>query len=290
MTQPLNRTERIDRRSFLKTGALVASSGLVTGTASVTPTSGTAEFRTGESIEVGDGAVTAYATTTGDDAVASLGVHIDGAAMDAFGDDEMGAPLNFPEKTAAGNAINHHQFSFVQFEYLPEGHFPKGVYDVPHFDFEFHMLDEATVEEIEQRPAQYSIPKTQMPKGHIRAPLADTDGDGEPDTPLVEAKRGEPIADPASSEYQEDSEFTHTHLYGGYDPDGDGTGRIILFETMITTAFAAQLDTVVDVELKTPAEYFTADEYPTSYVVQPVEEGGLYVSLTDFETFPGSSQ
>lgn len=280
----------MDRRSFLKSAALVVGGSLVTGTVGATPTSTTIAFRAGESIEVGNGAVTAYVTTRKEDTVASLGVHIDGAAMDAFADREVEANLDFPAETATGDPIDHHQFRFVRFEYLPNGHVPEGIYDVPHFDFHFFMLDEQTVEAIEPHPAQYTIPKAQMPKNHIRPPLADTDGDGEPDTPLVEKRRGEPITDPSFSEYQEGGEFTHTHLYGGYDPDGDGTGRLTLLEPMITTDFVDQLDTLLEVELQTPSAYFTADEYPMSYVMQPVSDGGLYVSLNDFTEFPGPSQ
>ncbi|NHN61573.1 MULTISPECIES: hypothetical protein [Halorussus] len=285
MTLP-NRTERIDRRSFLRIGALVAGGVLVTGTGSATSAATTTAFHEGESIAVGDGTVTAYATTTPKATVESLGVHVDGAAMDAFDDEEVKAPLAFPAQTAAGNALDHHQFRFVRFEYLPEGHIPKGVYDVPHFDFHFFMLDESIVETIERGPARYSIPEAQMPEDHIRPPLVDTDDDGEPDAPLVESKRGEPITDPGFTEYQEDGEFTHTHLYGGYDPDGDGEGRLILFEPMLTTDFVDQLDTLLDVNMQIPTAYFTGDEYPTSYVIQPVSDGGIYVCLTDFEGFP----
>lgn len=281
--------KQVDRRTVLRTGAAVLSGSLVTGTASATPASPTGGIQTGESIEVGNGTVTAYATTTAAGTAISLGVHIDGAAMAAFGDEEVDVNLDFPTTTAAGDAVDHHQFRFVRFEYLPDGHIPEGVYDVPHFDFHFFMLDEQTVEAIEPHPAQYTIPKPQMPEAHIRPPLVDTDDDGEPDAPLVEKRRGEPITDPRFSEYQEDGEFTHTHLYGGYDPDGDGTGRLILFEPMITTDFVDQLDTLLEVELQTPSAYFTADEYPTAYVVQPVGDG-LDVHLDSFKRFPGPSQ
>lgn len=298
------------RRSFLKSLGMGGVLSLGSGIAAAAGSDGDEDARTasatrghheGESTAVGDGKVTAYVTTTPRGAVSSLGVHIDDAAMEAFGDGEVVANLDFPTETTDGVELDTHQFTYLRFEYLPEGHIPKGVYDVPHFDFIFFMLDEEIIEGINANPAQYSIPKAQMPADHIRPPLADTDGDGEPDAPLVEAKLGEPITDPAFSEYQEDGKFTQTHLYGAYDPDGDGVGELMRFEPMITADYVdrvlandllqgnAPLAIGQQVELKTPAEYATADEYPTAYGLRPDGNGGLFVSLEDFEAFPGPS-
>lgn len=289
MVRPSNRGKRIDRRTVLKAGAIAASGGLVTRTASASRdiTIPRNSFETGDSIAVGDGAVTAYVTTNPVTGVTSLGAHVDNAALDALGNEEVTATLSFPTETAAGEAIDLHQFTFLQFDYLPEGHWPEGVYDTPHLDIQCFMLDQQTIEEIAQQPATYAIPKTQMPTDHVRPKVVDTDDSGSSDAPIVEAGRGEPIADPGSSEHHDGGKFTHTHIYGAYDPDGDGVGRLTLFEPMVTVDFADRLDTMVDVELKTPAAYATADEYPTSYVLQPESDGGLYVSLTDFESFPG---
>ncbi len=244
----------------------------------------------GDSFAVGDGRVTAYATTNSVTEVTSLGLHVDNGALDALGNEEVTTRLSFPLETTAGDAIDLHQFTFLQFDYVPEGHWPEGVYDTPHLDIQYFMLDRSIVESITQRPATYSIPKAQMPADHIRPNVVDTDDDGSPDTPIVEAGRGEPIADPSSSEHQEDGEFTHTHIYGASDPDGDGVGQLTLFEPMVTVDFADRLDTVTDVKLNTPAAYAAADKYPTSYVLQPEGNGGIYVSLTDFESFPGPSR
>lgn len=295
MARPQPKAERgIKRRAFLKTGTAVAGGVLVTGAASGTTSPNTESkaltLETGSSIEVGEGTVAAYATTYSAegpdrDTATSLGVHVDGAAMEAFGDEEVVAPLDFPSR-AGGSAMDHHQFAFLKFEYLPEGHFPEGVYDVPHLDIEFHMLDRSTVEGIEEGPANYSVPEAQMPEGHVRTPMVDADDDGEPDAPLVEAGRGEPIADPSASEFREDGEFTHTHVYGAYDPEGDGAGRLTLFEPMVALDFADRLDRLVVTKLRTPSRFHADDQYPTSYVLQPLGDGGMFVYLDDFESFP----
>jgi len=87
------------------------------------------------------------------------------------------------------------------FHFNPQGHPPPGIYDVPHFDFHFYMMEESDVEEIETGPATYSIPDAQIPEGYVRLPVLDTDGDGEPDTPLVEEEMGEHLVDPTSPEF-----------------------------------------------------------------------------------------
>ncbi|WP_222913391.1 hypothetical protein [Natrinema sp. SYSU A 869] len=270
---------------MLKTAAIIASGSLVTGTASASA-SESQQVHRGDSAAVGNGMVTAYATTASDGALSSLGVHFDKAVIDTLGEEEVAVPLAFPSEIAGGDALDCHQFTFVQFDYLPEGHWPEGVYDVPHLDTQFFMPDQSTVAGIEERPATYSIPQAQMPEDHIRPPVVDTTNDGEPDTPLVEAGRGEPIADPSASEHQEDGEFTHTHIYGATGPDGGGLGRISLFEPMVTIDYVDQLTTTVDTSLKTPTRYLAADKYPTSYVIQPDDDGGISVLLTDFKSFP----
>ncbi|QRV17742.1 hypothetical protein JMJ58_22460 (plasmid) [Haloterrigena salifodinae] len=288
MERPANQRGRIDRRTLLKTAMVVASSSLTTGIGSVSA-SESQRVHAGDSTEIGDGAVTAYATTASDGTLSSLGVHFDDAAINALGEKEVAVPLAFPSETASGDALDLHQFTFAKVNYLPDGHWPEGVYDVPHVDTQFFMRDQSTVTGIKERPAAYSIPAARMPTDHIRPPAIDTTDDGEPDTPLVEAGRGEPIADPNAAEHQEDGEFTHTHIYGAAEPDGDGIGEIILFEPMVALDYVKQLNTDVDARLKTPNEYFTADEYPTSYVVQPDDDDGVSIQLTDFESFTGTA-
>lgn len=286
MTRPPNQRGGIDRRAILKTGAIIASGGLLAETATASA-SESQHVHVGDSTEIEDGTAMAYATTTSGGDLSSLGVYFDAAALSSVDDEEVAVPLAFPSETASGDTLDLHQFTFLQLDYLPEGHRPEGVYDVPHLDAQFFMLAQSTVEGIEAEPATYSIPEAQIPTDHIRVPTVDTTDDGTPDTPLVEEGRGEPIADPSASEHQEDGEFTHTYLYGASDPDGDGVGRVTLVEPMVTIDFATQLDTGMDAPMKTPAEYFTADEYPTSYTVEPGDDGGLSISLTDFEPFPG---
>jgi hypothetical protein len=73
--------------------------------------------------------------------------------------------------------------------------------------------------------------------------------------------------------------------------EGDGVGRLHFVEPMITTDFISNdLDEETAVYIATPEAFPVADDYPTEYVMKPDGDGGVYVSIDDFEAFPGSSE
>lgn len=286
-------TDGVSRRAALKNGA-VAGALLAGGTAVVGGTAFTGTARAhpkpdnhdliwGDDIDYLDGEVRTYATTNPQGNLSSLGVYVDDEALTTFDQDQLGHHLHLPEE------VDTHQFTFVGFHYNPEGHPPPDIYTVPHFDFHFYTIPEETVEEIVTEPATYSIPDAQIPEDYQRLPVLDTDDDDQPDTPLVEEEMGEHLADLTSPEFQDDGEFTHTMIYGAYDTDGDGTGQITFVEPMVTVEFLENLDDEVEVDMNTPEEYATADDYPTQYVIEPSVHGGVYVSIDGFTEFSGSS-
>jgi hypothetical protein len=60
---------------------------------------------------------------------------------------------------------------------------------------------------------------------------------------------------------------------------------------MITTDFiSTHLDEEMTVDITTPEAFPVGDDYPTEYVMKPDGDGGVYVSIDDFKTFPGSSE
>lgn len=280
----------IGRRPFLKTVGLgVAGTALMAGSVAAHPKpTKTHELHWGDSVSVGDGEVSAYATTNPAGKLSSLGVNIDADALAVFDTDETPPHEKVEAHLAFPSDVDTHQFTFVGFHFNPQGHPPAGIYTVPHFDFHFYMMEEDDVEAIPFGPATYSIPTAQMPEDYSRVPVVDLTGDGVPD-PIVEDEMGEHLVDLSSPEFQPDGEFTHTMIYGAYDPDGDGVGRLTFVEPMITNAFLDDLTEKLEVEMKVPDEYFTADDYPTQYVVEPSSHGGVYISVDGFEEFPGPS-
>lgn len=289
--QPTDAGTAIERRPFLKTVGLgVAGTALMTGSAAAHPKPQKRhDYHWCDSVRVGDGTVGTYATTNRAGKLSSLGVYLDADALAAFDTDGeephegVEAHLHFPDE------VDTHQFTFLGLHFNPQGHPPTDIYTVPHVDFHFYMMDEADVAAIPFGPATYAIPEAQMPEDYMRLPALDTDNDNMPDTPLVEPVMGEHLADVSSPEFQPGGEFSHTMIYGAYDPDGDGVGRLTFVEPMITNAFLDELTEELEVDMKVPEEYFTADDYPTQYVITPSSDGGVYVSIDGFDEFPGPS-
>lgn len=180
-------------------------------------------------------------------------------------------------------------FTHVGLDWNPHGHEPPGIYTEPHFDFHFHMLEEETVKSIEGGPAMYSLPSDQMPAGYIRPPAIDTDGDGEPDTPAIVPQMGDHLVNPQSPEFQGET-FTHTHIFGAFDPDGDGTGQLTFMEPMITRAFFKEHHEEVRTEISMPDAFPEAGRYPTEYVIRyRPNQNGYVVTMESFERFPAST-
>lgn len=254
-----------------------------------------------EELEVGsEGSVKPYATTNPAGRLSSLGVHLNGDAFERYdvGNSEEGeleAHLSFPTED-----VDTHQFTFMGFHFNPNGHAPPGIYTVPHFDFHFYMMDHDVVEQIPIGVAAYDIPDEQHPDDYVF---------GNPR--IIEPKMGEHLLDSTSPEVAQQDEdlFTHTNIYGVYDPsidpskpdgtvetplgelqvfEGDGQGEIHFVEPMITTDFIRDdLDSETSVKLSTPDVFPVADDYPTEYVMKPDGNGGIFVSIDGFESFPG---
>lgn len=181
------------------------------------------------------------------------------------------------------------KFKHVGLDWNPHGHEPPGIYTEPHFDFHFHMLEKSTVQSIPGGPATYSLPDDQMPAGYIRPPAIDADGDGEPDTPAMVPQMGDHLVNPAGPEFQGET-FTHTHIYGAWDPDGDGMGRLTFMEPMITRAFFQEQHEEVRTEISMPDAFPEAGRYPTEYVVRHrPNQNGYVVTMESFEQFPAST-
>jgi hypothetical protein len=313
------------RRTVLETLGASAVGGVIIGTGTVAasghggdPKPPNHDVYEGDSeyVEVDGevvGEVAAYATTNPAGKLSSLGVHLDAGVFNAFDEggghreEEFAAHLHFPED------IDTHQFTFNGFHYNPEGHAPPGIYGVPHFDFHFYFIEEEVVEGITGGPlpdflpfiglADYEVPDEEFLPGYMFE-----------EHRLIVKEMGEHLLDGTAPEFN-GGEFTHTNVYGVYDPaidpedpddfediddldledvpvyEGDGTGRLHFVEPMITTDFISNdLGEDMEVDIATPETFPIADDYPTTYVMKPDGEGGVFVSVDDFEEFPGSSE
>lgn len=272
------------RRNVLRLlGTGLGGSALVAGTASAShsdwfpPLDGRTAW--GESLVVGDtGIVQPFVRAAANGNPQLVGVYLTGWTLDQLPTDvdHMGRFLSLPD----GSVFDH-----VGFDWNTHGHEPPGIYTVPHFDFHFHMLPESTVTSITPGPATWSIPDSQIPEGYIRAPAIDTDGDGEPDAPAVAPAMGEHLVDPTGPEFQ-GQRFTHTHIYGAYDPDGDGTAQLHFMEPMITVDFLRRRNEEVRTDIGMPSSFESAGRYPTEYVIRyRPDQDAHVVTMESFESF-----
>ena len=314
MTRRRDTIQSVSRRSALK--LIGVGGGIVLGTGTVAgsdhhddPKPHPHEIQWGDAAEYGTGEVKTYTTTNRAGNLSSLGVHVDGDALAAFDEEAAHFHLGIPEGDT-------HQFEFVGFDYGPGGHPPAEIYGVPHFDIHFYMMEEAAVEAIGGGPlgqtplpflgvADYDIPDDQFPAGY-----------GYEEVRFIVQAMGEHLLDTTAPEFHGE-QFTHTYVYGAYDPTIDpehedgmvelplgpagedvavpvygsgSTGRLTFIEPMITTEFLrTELDAEVPVEVSTPEVFYEAGDYPTTYVMKPDGSGGVYVSIDGFEAFPGST-
>jgi len=300
-------TGTTSRRAVLKTGAIAGVTAvggrLLTGTASgdADPTADLV-VHDGESAEVGDGTVKTATTTTSSGELVSLDVHVDDDVLASVDDDEEEPHEEAAVHLSLPSDVDTHQFTFVGLHYNPVGHAPPGVHTVPHFDFHFYMVAESLVESIPLGLAAYDVSDEQLPTGYQHEAQR-----------LIVPEMGEHLLDGTAPEFG-DGEFTHTNVYGIYDPaidpenptrveeiemegetrelpvfEGDGEGRIHFVEPMITNGALAELEAKMSVDVETPEAFPVADRYPTEYVLKPTDSG-VSVSIAGFQPFPAPSE
>jgi hypothetical protein len=182
-------------------------------------------------------------------------------------------------------------FRLVELVWIPVGHVPAGVYDVPHFDFHFYTVDVAVRNGIDPKALgepRFLAKSAALPPEAERAPafvaLAP------PGTPVTAVPRmGVHWIDPKTPELQglfgrpeAFRPFTTTFIHGSWD------GRFIFDEPMITRAYIlsrkamtapAQRDTVIP--LPTPERFTPAGYYPSAYrILYDAEAREYRIALT----------
>jgi hypothetical protein len=201
---------------------------------------------------MGNGTARSWVDIGSDGKPKALGLTFNDAALQNLpehGQDGMEPEwlLKLP-KQAASTPFNH-----IAINWNPHGHEPKGIYDVPHFDFHFYMISppergQITLEGGDLKVCQRRIPQAELPKDYIYAPKTET------------KYMGAHYADVTSPEFN-GKPFTSTFIYGGYD------GRLIFIEPMTTMATIQTHETVIK-QVKLPKVVEKPGLYPTRYVVK----------------------
>ncbi|HJL18571.1 MAG TPA: hypothetical protein RMH99_23120 [Sandaracinaceae bacterium LLY-WYZ-13_1] len=238
----------------------------------------------GESDERGDGYLETYAQYDRDGTPLAIGVSFPASTLDdlptaatdgnhCYDLDGDGVIENDPE---AMECMGGHEsivylpdvaiddpdmpFEWMLINWNTFGHAPPGVYTIPHFDFHFYILDQATRDSI--RPGECGllidcddfvtatapIPPQYVPMDYQSVGAA-------------EVAMGDHLVDLTSKEFTDPGSFDHTWIYGAWD------GSIAFYEPMITRDyFLSEPDTCVP--LKLPEAWETAGWYPLEYCMR----------------------
>jgi hypothetical protein len=223
--------------------------------------------------------VSTFVTTAADGTPKHVGVRLSAGVLDGLATpDEVAAsdrgvdhqglwslPFALPLPEAAPPPFDH-----VGFGWNPEGHPPRGVWDVPHFDFHFHFERPETVSAIDKGVID-ELPDRIVPEGYMLA-----------EGGAVIPKMGAHLA-PADTPEFNDGVFTSTLIWGAADIDDAAGPELHFVEPMVTVEHLRELSTVDRRPVAQPESYPTAGWYPTSYAVEPIDESGYAVVLEAFE-------
>ncbi|MDB5072470.1 MAG: hypothetical protein JWM87_3581 [Candidatus Eremiobacteraeota bacterium] len=210
-------------------------------------TSGPATTAASSIEQIGDrkplGAGTAYTWVRRDakGAVSSFGLSLDEKALTNLSGEMQEIALALP-------AIDGAPFRTAVIDWNPHGHPPEHVYTVPHFDFHFYTIDEASRMAIAPKgEAAEAKPAAELlPEGYI------TDGETIP-------MMGKHYLSPANPEFR-GGKFTATPIYGYYG------GHLIFVESMVTLDYLNSKPALSQ-PLAQPARFEQPGTYPSQYSV-----------------------
>lgn len=202
----------------------------------------------GPPVAIGQGQARTFVVLDERGQASTLGIRLSEGALSGLpADGEREYPLNLPEE-AAGTGYDH-----VTVDWNPHGHIPPGIYDKPHFDFHFYVIDKEqrnaiTLEGDDLERARKAPEPAHMPADYVLPPGTEVPG------------MGAHAVDPGSDEFQ-GKPFTQTFIYGFYD------GRIVFVEPMMTLEFLASRP-AVSTPVQQPELHDPAFAYPTGYGVR----------------------
>ena len=213
---------------------------------------------------IGNGRAQAWVTENRDGEPTSVGLSISAGALNNLPEEMTGMVLELPNRWGKGF------YTFVMFDWNPQGHEPPGIYDLPHFDFHFYIIpDEERLAMLPGNVAKFeNLPSPQyVPAGYFRGPG-------------YVPQMGVHWLDGASPELS-GATFTKTFIWGSYD------GEFVFWEPMITRDFLLTHPQEV-IELPQPAAFKRDGWYPTRYEISYSMKGNEYIiALRDLQFHEG---
>jgi hypothetical protein len=249
----------------------------------------------GQAQRIGAGTVQSFVTLDARGAPLSVGVTLDGGALEqlpqapntvsrcfdldgngrhsryeCMGDEER--ILDLPADSASGLP-----FRWMMVNWNPGGH--HAPYAKPHFDFHFYMTDRGLIESIapgrcgelvdcrDFKRGSQSVPARYVPEGYI-------------DVGAVAPRMGNHLLDSQSPELKDSLPFTSTFIFGAYQ------GQVIFWEPMITLD-VLQNTRDACLPIRQPMAFERAGYYPRQYCVRQDRQGQRTVSLENFRYSEG---
>lgn len=255
------------RITQLTAAAAAAVAALALTACTAPPTERVARFE-GKPVPLGNGTARTVVRTDAAGKPEAIAVVLTESALDGLPAAAPGTHPDFayvlpmPEK-GPRTVVDH-----VMINWEAAGHPPQKVYDVPHFDFHFYLVDSAQREKAQFKdesesasPAQQP-PAELLPAGYVIPPGTAVTGMG------VHA------INPASAEFK-GQPFTATFIYGFHDK------RQTFLEPMVTVAYLKSKP-AFSAPISRPTTYLKAGVYPASYSVKYDAAARAYeISLND---------
>jgi Domain of unknown function (DUF5602) len=200
----------------------------------------------GSEIQVGNGNARSFFEPDSDGHPKAIGIAMDEAALDNLPGHETFFLLPVPEEVRQATPYSH-----ISLDWNPHGHGPAPIYDKPHFDMHFYMIDEGEKNSIDTTKPELNI----LPDSFLMPSFYVPEPGGIP-------KMGKHWVDITSPELNpvNPAPFTTTFIYGSYN------GKVIFHEPMITRAYLlSKPDTTISI--RQPVAFAQPGHYPTKYQI-----------------------
>lgn len=216
----------------------------------------------GPAQSLGQGVAKAWVEMRHDGVPVAVGLNISSKAAEHLPEHHTAYNIEFPKQASATLYKN------ILLDWGPAGH-PPVMYQTPHFDMHFYMIDKAARDSIPHEAVHAHSPGFQA--DYIPANYIST----------MESIPGMGVhwVDITSPEFTPGGSFTKTYILGAYND------KVIFHEPMITLAYMQSLSPNVTVETTIPqsAKVQESGYYPTKYTIKYDPTPGQYIiSLTGF--------
>lgn len=249
----------------------------------------------GKESALGNGSVNTYFALGDDGFPVAIGIKMSEAALDGLptepNDTDRCFDLDGDGKHEPGECVGEYEtvmfwpeeasranlpFKWMGLGWNAHGHAPPGVYDEPHFDVHFYMVDKAMIDAIRPGSCGIMVDCEDFERAIAPVPPKNLPA-GYADVGAVVPAMGNHLVNTASPELATPPEpFTHTLIYGAYD------GRITFLEPMTTLQFLKSRPDVC-ASIVQPEQWETSGFHPTEYCIRYLPgESALTISLEGF--------